>query len=624
MLEAAVLPRRAYARISISLVLFILYILTISTPSFAGVVEEVFAKDRNLLAISRYNNLSKTDTQVQDILASINPQTPTTTPVLSLLSEEILVDGIKDIDADNWAEALYFSQPLEKTNDWVYAFHIHSPESYTVALLGTGKIRQEQTVDGITRYRKTDDFSSDVYYLAYGDNNLAIMSKNSSAVKLAMNLYNDPETNKLGLITDSDSDYNLTLHLNRYFLANSRVLPNFFTMLHNDILRDLAGTTAKSDNILNLILNDLEASLKSLVSEIAIIDIKAYLSKKNIKIKSNVDIQYGGSLHYALSAYAIDGASFSNRIPANSIMLSELRLWPEEYMQIIEGIGNLGISLNTATIDQATIKKANTILTTFQEANPLYSQQGILVPDSETNLYGPVTVSVIGFSDSSKLPALFEDSTSLLSNGEYSEFLAEKGIKIELQSEVIGTSSANTSISETELSIRSTYFTLPDAFLSKQYVLSTIVGNHLITVIPLAPLNQSQYYNTRDFCLKALEATVLAVKSPENSQGSQLIKAATSYTTANTLFSLTLNPLRYIQVAMQSQAIWPSPSPPNRLPIPWGEFSEHFNSLDASTPPMNVTVTSNGTSLSVDFVIPKTTFTDIAQSLLSLTPDGGF
>ena len=162
--------------------IIILSVLTASS-SYGGVIEDVFTKDRNLLAVTHYNNLSTADSLVQETLAGINSQATPSNPVLSLLSTEILIENIENIDADNWAEALFFSQPLEKNNDWVYIFHIKSPEKYIGALLGTGNIRQEQTKDGISRYRKTDGLDSEVYFLAYADNNLAIMSQNFEAVK---------------------------------------------------------------------------------------------------------------------------------------------------------------------------------------------------------------------------------------------------------------------------------------------------------------------------------------------------------------------------------------------------------------------------------------------------------
>ncbi len=616
----SIIERILFKFSTLILLIIILSVLTASS-SYGGVIEDVFTKDRNLLAITHYNNLSTIDSLVQKTLAEINPQATPNNPVLSLLATEILIENIENIDADNWAEALFFSQPLEKNNDWVYIFHIKSPEKYIGSLLGTGNIRQEQTEDGISRYRKTDGLDSEVYYLAYGDNNLAIMSKNFGAVKKAVVLYTNNDTSKSGIIAKSDSDYTMTFHINRYFQANSRVLPNFLNMLHYDILRDLAGTTAKSTNILNLTLNYLETFIKSLISEIAIVDIKANLNGDNIVVNTELFIQYGGSLHYALSAYEPDNAKKAIRLPSDSIIINNVNLWPEEYIQFIEGIGNLTSSLTTKAIDNSTSEKASTISGLFQEVDPISIQQGIIAPESDFSRSGPVAISVLTFRDTSKLPKLLSESAAILTTGEYSEFLAEKGIKFEVSNNTIGQTKFNTTINQTEFSMSSSYFTLPDAFQKKQYILSTLLNNNLITVVPLAPLTEDQYNNTKDFCLKVIQRTAESSKNLEQDD-SILSRVANKNNKPETILNLTFNPLRYLQIIMQSEAIWPTPSPPNRLPIPWREFSQYFNSKEVNTPPLNFTIDSNRTSLKGRLLLPKSTLESLIQALLNLAPSG--
>ena len=606
-------------------ILLLLLTISITIPLHADIVEDVFNRDRNLLAATRYNSLSKTDAAAQTLLTNINPQTPTTNPLLDLLASNILVENITaNIAAEEWAEALYFSQPLEKNNDWVYIFHVKSPEGYIGALLATGNIRQEQTEDDITRYRRTDGLDSDVYYLTYGANNLALMSKNFAAITKAVKLYQDKDSATNGIMPQTSSDYTLLLHLNRYFQVNSRILPNLLSMIHYDLLRDLAGTTAKSDNILNLILNYLESTLKSLINEIAIIHLQANLQNDSIDLNTEMLIQYGGSLHYALSAYEKNSTPLRSFLPPDSVVLNNIRLWPEEYIQLLEGIGNLATSLNPKATDRETLKQAENILTLFQKADPIAIQQGVIAPQSNTSRSGPVAVSVITFSDSSVLSNLFTESRNILTTGEYSEFLAEKGIKLEIHNTPAGQSSQHTAINETTMLLRSTYFTLPDVFLARQYILSTLVNNNMITVVPLAPLTEEQYNNTRDFCLQVLNTTAATSRNSSNAPVSLLLSTAQEHQKENTILNLTFNPLRYLQIIMQSEAVWPTPSPPNRLPIPWREFAQFFNSKEATTPPLNLTVNSNRTSLSFKLILPATTLTSLMQALLNLTPGGGF
>ena len=602
-------------------ILLLLLTISITIPLHADIVEDVFNRDRNLLAATRYNSLSKTDAAAQTLLTNINPQTPTTNPLLDLLASNILVENITaNIAAEEWAEALYFSQPLEKNNDWVYIFHVKSPEGYIGALLATGNIRQEQTEDDITRYRRTDGLDSDVYYLTYGANNLALMSKNFAAITKAVKLYQDKDSATNGIMPQTSSDYTLLLHLNRYFQVNSRILPNLLSMIHYDLLRDLAGTTAKSDNILNLILNYLESTLKSLINEIAIIHFQANLQNDSIDLNTEMLIQYGGSLHYALSAYEKNSTPLRSFLPPDSVVLNNIRLWPEEYIQLLEGIGNLATSLNPKATDRETLKQAENILTLFQKADPIAIQQGVIAPQSNTSRSGPVAVSVITFSDSSVLSNLFTESRNILTTGEYSEFLAEKGIKLEIHNTPAGQSSQHTAINETTMLLRSTYFTLPDVFLARQYILSTLVNNNMITVVPLAPLTEDQYNNTRDFCLQVLNTTAATSRNSSNAPESLLLSTAQEHQKENTILNLTFNPLRYLQIIMQSEAVWPTPSPPNRLPIPWREFAQFFNSKEATTPPLNLTVNSNRTSLSFKLILPATTLTSLMQALLNLTP----
>lgn len=619
------MSKKRFFRINGTAVLLALLSLLCSVlPAQADIIEDVFNKDRNLLAVTRYPNLADTDAAAQTILTNINSLTPTTNPVLALLASNILVASLDNIDAENWAETLYFSQPLEKNNDWVYIFHVKSPEKYIGALLGTGNIRQEQTEDNITRYRKTDGMDSQVYYLAYGENNLALISRNFAAVSKALALYQNENAAQHGIMPDDSADYSMILHLNRFFQANSRILPNLLSMMHYDILRDLAGTTAKTDNLLNLILDYLETSLKGLINEIAIIDLHANIKQDNIGVDTRMLIQYGGSLHYALSAYEPENTGFTSLIPDNSISLANISLWPEEYVQFLEGIGNLAGSLGSKAIDRDIIERSESIVTQFNQAAPLQIQQGVIAPDENNSRYGPVAVSVVKFRDDSVLSDLFTDIAGILTNGEYAEFLAEKGLKIEFRNDPLGQTDQNTAINEISLLLRSTYFTLPDVFLSRQYVIATIYNRHLITVTPLAPLTENQYQNTRDFCLQTLHSTINAVKNPQKSSNSLLLQTAEKSLRENTIFSLTFNPLRYLQTVMLAEAVWPTPSAPNRLPIPWREFSQYFNSRNADNPPLNITVNSDRTSLNMILTLPVSTLTALMQSLLNLTPNGEY
>ncbi len=613
----------SYLKIMLLIIIPLLFLTTVKARAEA--IEDIFNNDRNLLAISRYNNLAAADTETQKILASINPQTPTTNPILALLASQILVANIGDIDAQSWSEALYFSQPTEKSNDWVYIFHVKSPEKYVGSLLGTGNIRQELSEDNITRYRRTDGLDSEVYYLAYGTNNLAIISKNFDAVSKALDLYNDEKIGESGIIPDSDADYTMTIHLNRYFQANSRVLSNFLNMVHYDLLRDLAGTTAKEDNILNLILNYLEDTIKSLINEIAVIDIKAYLTGENVRFNTKFLIQYGGSLHYALSAYESRDNPIKSLLPPDSIILSNTNIWPEEYIQLIEGLGNLSKSLDKKNTNKNAAKKAENILTLFQKANPRVVQQGIIPPTSNTTRFGPTAVSVITLDNPDSIKEFFKECAAIFTTGDYSEFLAEKGLKLEIQQKPAGMTATGDEITESIFLMRSNYFTLPDAFLSKQYILSTFNGNKLITVSPLATINDTQYEETRDFCLQTLNNCVKSsnANAPDSNK-SPLITAATANNQPNTILNISLNPLRYIQVAMQAESLWPTPSPPNRLPIAWHDFSRFFNAKPAVAPPLNFTVNSDRTSINSQLIVPKTTLIELLQALLNLTPGGGF
>ena len=197
------------------------------------------------------------------------------------------------------------------------------------------------------------------------------------------------------------------------------------------------------------------------------------------------------------------------------------------------------------------VKKANKISDLFQEVDPISIQQGVIAPEPASSKSGPVAVSVITFKDASKLPELLSESAEILTSGEYSEFLAEKGVKFEIINKAVGQTKLDTRINETEFFMGSTYFTLPDAFQKKQYILSTLVDNNLITVVPLAPLTNNQYNNTKEFCLEVIQTTARSSKNTEQVD-SMLSLVANANNKPETLLNLTFNPLRYLQVIMQS------------------------------------------------------------------------
>ena len=607
---------------------FLTVILSLLT--FCGIpqgkaIDSVFTQAPDLLAISHYNNIAQTDENTQKILNEINPQTPVTRPVLSLLSDNILIEDLKDLDPDNWVEILYFSQPLEKSNNWVYVFHIKNHERYISSLLSTGNIRQEQTEDGITRYRRTEGIDFDVYYLTTASDNLIIMSENLNAVKKAKSLYQKVLSDKKGLLDNKIAEYSLLIHLNRYFLVNSRELPRFFNMLQRDILQDLAGATAKSDNILNLFLESLKESLQGLINEMAILELEADTAGEDVKLQANIEIQYGGSLHYALSAFEESEKNIINMLPEQSVILSELVFWNEEYIQMLEGIANLTNKLTNEITDNKAIARAEHILQLFQKVRPQRLQQGIIRPPANSNIYGPVAVSVITFEDASQVNELFSEISKIATIGDLAEFIAEQGIRLTTKVNKIETNTVNAPINEIEVSLRSTYFKLPETLAKKQYILSTTVGNHLLTAIPLAPLTQDQYLDARTFIMKTLKDTLTAVTDPHNNFNQALQMTARKYQKNNTIYSLCLNPLEYVQTIMQAEAVWPQPSAPNRLPIPWKEFSQFFNNKQADkSSAINLTINSEQTNIILTLHAPKKNIVELFKVLFNFNPVNGF
>lgn len=588
-------------------------ILLALSPTFFAAEDNAFATDQSLLAVFRVPSLRETDANLTRTLQIINPFYKTTTPFLSIFSRLIYNEKLSSVRTEQWMEAVRFALPLEKNNDWVYVYNVTDERKYVADLLGLGNMRQEGQEKGLTRYRRTNESEHSVFYLGFiteNDHRLAILSTNFQAAERARAVYLSNIAN--GLLVNNQNDLAFTFHAARFHLTSSQILSQFFTVWQQDLVVELAGLTAKPDNALVIALSALLNSLQRLVRELAIINLAVKLDEQQTLINGSTMLQYGGSLHYAVSAAKTAANPLAKVLPPAAEFIYTAVLWNEISGQVLSGL---------AGAVQAFLPKANTanVIAPAQKWYDDFTNVDLQctaggVVDGAERVCGPVVVSLSKWGKAAALPALWQDFIALIQDSALAEILSERGIKLEIITdptpEMIN---GKWAVYRTQITPLTQNFTLPGILAETQRYLTVLAGDTLIIVTPSAPLDTEQYRVAEKYLLSVLTATLNHLEKPTANP----LLTATANNAPETFFCVAGNLLKFIQLSLHSQAIWSQKGALDSLPIPWTTYADEFKNFPTLSEPAMLSLSVVRNQLNFNLKVNNNSLTELVAAILN-------
>ena len=414
-----------------------------------------------------------------------------------------------------------------------------------------------------------------------------------------------------GLLATKD-DLAFAFHGTRFSIAYSQALPGFFHMLEQDLVAELAGVTAKPDNPLVLFLGKGLASLQQLAREMAIVRGGVALGDDGARASGSVTLQYGGSLHYALSAMPDRDGGLGALLPAAAQAATAGTLWPELSAQMLERLGEAA----QAVFPEAGRARAAALgrdwAALFAKADLQATATGV-VPGAG-RLCGPVAVTLMRWGDPTALPGAWAGLTKLLGEGPAAEALSERGVKWE-----IVTDAAPEAIDGKWLAWRTRVychpldFSLPGIMAGTQRYLTALHGDTLVIVAPTAPLELDQYRVAEPHLLAVLAGALRHLANPGAGAPPPPLAPLPG---DGTFFRAAAHPLRLAQLALQSETVWPQPGEADRLPVPWGTYAEEFNQFPAKGAPVEFTLGNRKNQLCFSLTVPEATLAECAAAFL--------
>ncbi len=583
---------------------------------------DIFTRERSLIAAFRCENLQALNQNAYKVLAAFNPQTTLKNPVFDIVGELIFNSGLLAINTNGWMEAAYYNLSQEKDNDWVYILHSGGEQDFVKAFQGLGDVLRESKEDGIIRFRQTNADYFYTFHVAFTGKDLIVISRSRAATDKARKLYAFSGANGLMGEVKDKYDFNLRLHFSRFLLSYPRFLSSYIEDIRRDVLRDLAGSQAKLDNPLNLgLISGLE-SIADILRELAVVGIAGRLAGDKIELKLDGVTRYGGSLHYALTNMPESKMSLAGTLPQEVDVFSCGKIWPELYSTVLSGFAATAQAAFGHKVGADGVKSANDFLNILKKSAPVEWASGIYDSPQASKNVGPVYVSVLEFKNPENLSALYESFYNLLTIGEVSELMAEKGIKFEVSFFEDGVTSQGQKIKGLEVSFRSMSFELPEEMGKPQWYTAVIKDKRLIVVTPAAPVNADQYRESEGFIKSVIGKVIAAADAAVDS--SLRLSSTLNYDSTNaalgkeTFFGSSFSPLRYLQLAVKSQSVWPQPTKPNQLPIPWKSFSQEFSGFQPAAKPLLVKASRQDEVLRLDFSVTLAALKELSASLLEL------
>lgn len=595
------------------------FLIVLLLVFYAGTAfsQDIFSYERNLVSVLHIKNYAKSNKDVVKFLSEINPNFENKRPLFFLLEKLIYNSALKKVDTAGWVDALYFTQPLERENDWVYAFHVINRTEYVEALNRVGSIRLEEIKDGITQYRESTGVEYNVFYMAFPAPELAILSHNRAAVQKALSVYQ--KVSEAGLFYDDDSDFVFSAHLNRYFLTNSRLVENFLEMSRKDLLRDLAGTTSKLDNPLNYALVSYFERLEKIIRELAVVKVSGNATESGIELSGEVDLQYSGNLHYAFLNFSSRGRSLAYQLPASAIAYADIKMWPEQYVQLLESIADTSAALLGGGISRDITKEAKELVALAKKIDPQENVSAIIMPSEDNKSVGPFNLSLMRVEDPVALKKFWKKFSSLISLSQLSELFAEKGIKFDIEVDQAGLMVSGVEVSRAKVHIRSSYFSPPGIFAKAQRYFVALHQDTLIMLSPSAPLNLEQYNEQEPYALDIISEVIAQLENPD-AEPARVVKASEAVLADDNLFTAAASPLALVQAAMLSEAVWPQRKDANKLPVPWKLYAKQFFSFSDSDSVCSLVVRSKKTSAEFNLNLPLSSLKALAEACLNLKP----
>lgn len=553
-----------------------LFVLLLALPRpCAGA--DVFTRDSGLISVLRCANLAAVDGRLAEFLRESGLSPQGAAPLAGMVGEVLNNAGLGQVRPDTWVECLLFSLPLEADNDWVYLLRTAGGEvPYIEELLKAGNIRRESTEEGITRFRVTSEESFTVFHMGFAGDDILVLGRNLSAVTRARKLY--AFAGKDGMLATSPDDLTMVFHLNRFVLSDPRFIGALVESIRRDVLYDLAGSQAKSDNPLNLGLERLLGSGANLLRELAVLEVGLSLREEGLQFGALGVVRYGGVLHYALANAPERRFVARGYLPDGAGDYSCGLLWPEAYTQVLQGLGAAAEASFGATLPEDARAGGERFLRLLGEAGPA-NYASCLVSPPEQKGAGPFFLTVVEWQKPETLSALWQSGAELLTLGAVAELFAEKGIKFEVTHDPQGAAAGGWRASRTTLRAGSMSFAVPGVLGKNQRFLSAVEGRMQVILTPAAPLSPDEYRALEPFMRQELAAALGRIQSVTAAADGEAKPAAGQ----KPVFVFQMNPLRYLQTAFRAQAVWPQEADPNRLPVPWAQYSAEFARFKAGT-----------------------------------------
>lgn len=589
--------------------------LCLAAARAGGTETSAFAADQNLVAVVRCPSPARANDALVRLLRQLNPFYAGKRPLLDAMGPRLFNAGMQNIDTSAWAEAVRFAQPLEKDPHWTYIFNVTDERKYVADMLAMGNIRQEAQEKSITRYRRTGTAGEAVFYLVFlrdGGHRVAILGDNFAAVERARTLYLPFLS---GGLLDAPDDFSWVFHGTRFYLSDTQFLPQFFSMLQQDLTTELAGVTVKPDNPAALFLARGLRSLQRIVKEMAIIRGGLVLGGDSVRLAGSATLQYGGSLHYALSSMDARPGGLAEALPPETEAVAAGRLWPELSQQILERFGEAAQEIFPENERGKLAPPVKAWAELFARAELLETAVGI-VP-GQGNGCGPLSVALLRWGHPEHLPELWRTLTQALDAGALAEALSEHGIKWETITAPDTENLRNKwTVYRTQTACRTLNFTLPGILAGTQRYLTALAGDTLVVVTPSAPLELDQYRVAEETMLRVMTAALENLEAPKGARAGTLLRGLS----AEAFFRAAAHPLTLAQLALQSEAVWPQPGETDRLPVPWGQYAEELRNFPAKQPPLEWRLESQKNALGFTCEIPNATLAECAAAFLDCRP----
>ncbi|GHS90269.1 hypothetical protein FACS1894139_08120 [Planctomycetales bacterium] len=573
-----------------------------------GIAADTFAGDQSLLAAARCSSLRQANANLVALLKAVNPFYRNERPLLALFGEKIVNPHLANLAADHWVESVYFNLPNE--TGWVWVFGVADEKKYVADLLARGDVRREIQELDITRYRLTGGERQTVFYLTFatpvGGHPLAFLGDGQNAVARARALYNNRPDGTLG---DARGDFAFAFHNTRFQLNYPRALPDWLESFRQDLVADLAGVTAKPDNPLAVFLAQIMDGWTRAARNFATVAAQISLDDKTVVVAAQTTFQYGGNIHYALSAMP----PRASPPPPRAAVFAETVLWAELREQIWEGLGAALRQTFPPEKRDAIAAATARWYELLTAADWRHTAVGVV----DGGKSAPALVARLDFGKPELLPELWRETRELAHTGELAEALSETGIKWEIDVDETPEIIAGQNVWRARVGGRAQDFALPGILAETQRYLAAAVDGTLVLVAPAAPLTLNQYRDAEKHLLAVLTGEIAALTAPPSeSSPSEERRNESPVKNRDVFFTAAGNPLRAALLALAAEAAYPQKGEPERLPIPWAAIYDEVKDRPAEAAPLTFSAAVQRNSLTVNLSVTFAALAELANAFL--------